>query len=112
MAQGNFDGMQSSILDGVCCIASGNYATITNYLPAELRYMKAGERGPKSAKAGPEGHRVTNRHVIDYNFGARPGCAALGGTDLRRSRAARAGGDRPRRKLHIPRLRARLGRLH
>jgi hypothetical protein len=25
-----------------------NYATITNYLETELRYMDAGERGPKA----------------------------------------------------------------
>jgi hypothetical protein len=28
---------------GDCCIASGNYATIANYLERELRYMDAGE---------------------------------------------------------------------
>jgi hypothetical protein len=32
-----------------------NWATIDNYLEMELRYMDAGERRPKSAKAGPEG---------------------------------------------------------
>ena len=27
----------------ICCVASGNYATIANYLEMELRYMDAGE---------------------------------------------------------------------
>jgi hypothetical protein len=27
----------------ICCVASGNYATIANYLERELRYMDAGE---------------------------------------------------------------------
>ena len=27
----------------ICCIASGNYVTICNYLEMELRYMDAGE---------------------------------------------------------------------
>jgi hypothetical protein len=34
-----------------CCIASGNLATIPNYLTAELRYRDAGETRLKSAKS-------------------------------------------------------------
>jgi hypothetical protein len=33
----------------------GNYATIPNYLEGELRYMDAGERGPKAPKLGHQG---------------------------------------------------------
>jgi hypothetical protein len=34
----------------------GNYATIANYLETELRYMDAGERGPKKRqKLGHQG---------------------------------------------------------
>jgi hypothetical protein len=33
----------------------GNYATIPNYLPAELRYRDAGETRLKSAKSWPQG---------------------------------------------------------
>ena len=40
---------------GDCCIASGNYATIPNYLERELRYMDAGELRLKALKAGPSG---------------------------------------------------------
>jgi hypothetical protein len=32
-----------------------NYATISNYLELELRYMDAGERGPKAPKLGHKG---------------------------------------------------------
>ena len=61
----------------------GNYATIANYLELELRYMDAGERGPKSAKSwATRGHRVTNSHVIYYHFDHRYACTALGGADL------------------------------
>jgi hypothetical protein len=45
------------------CITS-NYATILNYLERELRYMDAGERGPKAPTLGHQGRRVTNSHVI------------------------------------------------
>ncbi len=33
----------------------GNYATIPNYLERELRYMDAGERGPKAPTLGHKG---------------------------------------------------------
>ena len=32
-----------------------NYATIANYLERELRYMDAGERGPKAPTLGHKG---------------------------------------------------------
>jgi hypothetical protein len=31
----------------IAALHQGNYATIANYLERELRYMDAGERGPK-----------------------------------------------------------------
>jgi hypothetical protein len=49
----------------------GNYATIPNYLERELRYMDAGERGPKRQRWATRGYRVTNSHVIHNNFGHR-----------------------------------------
>ena len=48
-----------------------NYATIANYLERELRYMDAGERGPKRQRWVTRGYRVTNSHVIHNNFGHR-----------------------------------------
>jgi hypothetical protein len=38
----------------IAALHQGNYATIPNYLNRELRYMDAGEQGPK-ALAGPQG---------------------------------------------------------
>jgi hypothetical protein len=38
---------------------------------------------PESANAGPKGRRVTNSHVIHYDFGHRYAHAALDGADLR-----------------------------
>jgi hypothetical protein len=59
-----------------------NCATIANYLERELRYMDAGERGPKAPKLGHRGHRVTNSHVIHHDFGHRHAGTALGRTNL------------------------------
>src|SRR5215469_11113469 len=78
----------------------------------ELRYMVAGERGPKAPELGHRGHRVTNSHVIDHDFGHRNASAALGGTNLRRPRHSGAGGRLPGRRSYLPRLRIGLGRLH
>jgi hypothetical protein len=39
----------------IAALRQGNYATIANYLVMELRYMDAGERGPKAPPAGPKG---------------------------------------------------------
>jgi hypothetical protein len=58
------------------------YATIPNYLLWELRYMDAGEQGPKAPKLGHRGRRVTNSHVIHYHFGHRDARTAIDGTDL------------------------------
>jgi hypothetical protein len=59
-----------------------NYATIPNYLPNELRYMDAGERGSKAPKLGHQGTGLTNSHVSHYDFGHRYAYTALGGADL------------------------------
>src|SRR5476651_890743 len=67
----------------IAALHQGNYATISNYLERELRYMDAGERGPKAPKLGHRGRRVTNSHVIHYDFGHRYAHTALGGADLR-----------------------------
>jgi hypothetical protein len=39
----------------IAAMHQGNYATIPNYLERELRYMDAGERGPKAPKLGHKG---------------------------------------------------------
>src|SRR5712675_21776 len=90
----------------------GNYATIPNYLERELRYMDAGERGPKRQRWATRGYRVTNSHVIHHNFGHRYAQPALGGADLRRPRHHRAGCGRIDRKPYVSRLWTGLGRLH
>jgi len=36
----------------IAALRQGNYATIANYLDSELRYMDAGERGPKAPQLG------------------------------------------------------------
>jgi hypothetical protein len=66
----------------IAALHQGIYATISNYLGGELRYMDAGETRPKALKLGHRGHRVTNSHVIHYHFGYRYARAALGGADL------------------------------
>ncbi len=40
--------MATFTLRGLLRRIRGNYATIPNYLEMELRYMDAGERGPKA----------------------------------------------------------------
>ena len=60
----------------------GNYATILNYPVMELRYMDAGERGPKAPKLGHKGRRVTNSHVINHDVDYRYAHPALGGTNM------------------------------
>jgi hypothetical protein len=42
-------------LAAIVALHQANYATISNYLELELRYMDAGERGSKAPKAGPQG---------------------------------------------------------
>jgi hypothetical protein len=66
----------------IAALHQGNYATIPNYLEKELRYMDAGERGPKAPELGQKRRRVTNSHVIYYCFGHRYAFAALDGADL------------------------------
>jgi hypothetical protein len=39
----------------IAALHQGIYATISNYLVWELRYMDAGERGPKAPKLGHKG---------------------------------------------------------
>jgi hypothetical protein len=39
----------------IAALHQGIYATISNYLEWELRYMDAGERGPKAPKLGHQG---------------------------------------------------------
>jgi hypothetical protein len=39
----------------IAALHQGNYATFANYLVMELRYMDAGERGPKALKLGHRG---------------------------------------------------------
>jgi hypothetical protein len=74
--------LRRSLLPTFAAMHQGNYATIANYLESELRYMDAGERGSKALKLGPQGDRVTNSHVIHYDFGHRYALTALGGADL------------------------------
>jgi hypothetical protein len=61
----------------------GIYATILNYPERELRYMDAGERGPKAPTLGHLGRRVTNSHVINHDVDHRYAVAALDGANLR-----------------------------
>src|SRR5665647_1251376 len=82
----------------IAALHQGNYATIANYLERQLRYRDAGERGPKAPSLGHKGRRVTNSHVIHYDFGHRHALAALDGADLRRPRHAGAGRRRGRRR--------------
>jgi hypothetical protein len=39
----------------IAAMHQGNYATIPNYMERELRYMDAGERGPKAPTLGHKG---------------------------------------------------------
>jgi len=46
-------------LSGLLRRIGGIYATIPNYLEIELRYMDAGEQGPKAPTLGQRERRVT-----------------------------------------------------
>jgi len=48
-------GLQDLYPAAIVALHQANYATISNYLERELRYMDAGERGSKAPKAGPQG---------------------------------------------------------
>jgi hypothetical protein len=41
-------GCEGPVLLTIAALHQANYATIANYLERELRYMDAGERGPKA----------------------------------------------------------------
>jgi hypothetical protein len=55
--------MATFTLSGLLRRIRGNYATIPNYLEMELRYMDAGERGPKAPTLG-QGTPGYHSHVI------------------------------------------------
>ena len=67
----------------------------------ELRYMDAGEQGPKSANAGPEGTPGYHSHVSYHDIDHRRAPAALDGKDQRRPRDHGAGCGRLDRKPYL-----------